>query len=81
MTDLIFTFLIGIYQSFLTCLQLGIFVPCGLKYHILILVFCFSQSNRYFPNIKPLFLPQGDKNIHAKEIEGNSIAGCVTVGW
>lgn len=78
MTDLIFTILIGIYQSFLTCLQLGIFVPCGLKSHILILVFCFSQSNT---NTKPLFLPQGDKNIHAKEIEGNSIAGCVTVGW
>lgn len=34
----------GVHQSLLTCLQPGIFVPCGLQCHILVLGFCCSHK-------------------------------------
>jgi len=83
LADLTFTILIGgVHQSFLTCLQLGVFVPCGLEGHILVLIFCCSHKViGTFQMWKTLSLPQGDKSIHEKEIEQNSIEGYLTVGW
>lgn len=40
----------------------------------------FSQSNRYFPNVKNSFCHK-EINIHAKEIGGSSIAGHLSGGW